>query len=139
MILYSVICPSRQKTSYLGPLISILKMGLNYNIILLFSPLLLFNVRIQVIMPSLPTLFTDSSWECLGYVRPIFGSEFTHPLEQYLILFRGPRPLHQVRVKHFLPSMEALHITSVIKIRGNLFPISRLFDKIQLNILRRTV
>ena len=53
---------------------SILFVGFNNCGVLLFCPPLLFDIRIQVVVPSFSALFADPAWQILRDVTPISGS-----------------------------------------------------------------
>lgn len=56
-----VVGSSWEVFSYLGPLVAKLFMSLNNFPIFLRSPLILLDIRVEMIVPSLATLFTDPS------------------------------------------------------------------------------
>lgn len=101
-------------------------MSLHDSDVFFFCPSLLFDVRIEVIMPSFSALFADSSVQILSNQRPILGTVLHHHLLDDFILFRSPRPFDQNRVKDLLPSVEALNVRSIFEEGGNFFPISSL-------------
>ena len=57
-----VVSPARQKLCYLRPLVTILLVGLNDSVILFFSPLVLLDIWVQMVVPSLTALLADSTW-----------------------------------------------------------------------------
>ena len=60
-ILYMIISSTWKKFGDFTPLVTILFMSLNYLLIFLNSPFVFLDIRIQMIVPSFTTLFTDSS------------------------------------------------------------------------------
>ena len=44
--------------------------------VLVLSPFLLADVRVQVVVPSLPALLADPAWQLLRDVTPVLGSVF---------------------------------------------------------------
>ena len=78
MIFYGIVSPAGQKFCDESPLISkseyrvaLLFVSLNDGLILIFVPPLFAYFRIEVIVPSLPALLSDSSWKLFGDVAPI--------------------------------------------------------------------
>lgn len=81
VILNRVISSPREESGNFSPLVSILHMGLNYQVILLFSPLLFFDIRVKVIVPALSALFSYSSWQGLCDIRPVSCTILSDPLK----------------------------------------------------------
>lgn len=67
----------------------ILLVILNNFPILLFSPFLLFNIGIQMIMPSFSTLLSHASFQFLSYCTPVFSATLIYQLYELLILLFG--------------------------------------------------
>lgn len=122
-ILYMVVCSSWEVLGNLGPFISKFLMRLNDGPIFLFSPLVLLYVWVQVIVPPLSALLANSTRQCLGNVAPIFGPKFQHIFRELFILFLAPRPLHHGWIQNLLPTMQALHVCSLIEVRSDLLPV----------------
>lgn len=61
MILYWVVCPPLQIFCYLGPSVAQKLMREEQHPFFMLSPLFLLDVRIEMIMPSLPALFANPS------------------------------------------------------------------------------
>lgn len=118
-----VIRSAGQEFSNFRPFVSVLLVCLDYSSIFLVGPFVFLDVRIQMVMPSFPTLLANSSWECLSDVTPVLGPELLHILRQHIILSLSPRTLHHRRVQHFLPTVQALDICPLIQIRSYLLPI----------------
>ena len=133
MVLYRIVRPARQEVSYQGPPISqsrslimifIPLMSLYDSLILLISPLILRDLRIQMVMKPtimiiirqpLSTLLTNPAGKILSNMAPIFGSILLHQPQQRLILFYRPWSLHQLRIQHLLPPMQTLNIRSIFE------------------------
>jgi len=64
------------------------------------SPFGFIDIGIEMIMPSLATLFSDSVWNELSYESPSFGSMFVDDFDQHLILLFSPLsfPEHKVSI-----------------------------------------
>lgn len=90
--------------------------------IFLFRPFVIFNVRIEMIVPSLSTLLSNSPWQVGRNMAPVLGPMLKHKPDYYLILLLSPRPLRQRRIKHLLPSVQALDVSSAFQFSSNLFP-----------------
>ena len=98
-------------------------MRLNDYFVFLFGPLFLFDVWVQVVVPTLPTLFTYTPRQSFGNVRPVLCSKVPYSFEKDVVFFWSPGPLDQVRIQYFLPTVEALNVTAVLKKRSNLLPV----------------
>lgn len=77
-----------------------------------------------MVVPSLSTLLTYSSWESLSDLRPIPSSIFGHLFLKRSIFFLTPRSLNKSRIQHLLPPMKALNISSVVKMTGDVLPVA---------------
>ena len=93
-----VIRSARQKFSNFRPFVSVLLVSLDYSSIFLVGPLVFHDVRIQMVMPSFPTLLADPPWKGLSDVTPVLGPELLHILREHIILSLSPRTLHHRRV-----------------------------------------
>lgn len=100
--------------------------GLHDGNIFFFCPALFLYVRIKVVMPSFSTLLAYSSMKVLSDKRPIFRTVLHNHLPDDFVFLCSPRPLHQDRVEHLLPPVEALNIGPILEKRCNFFPISSL-------------
>lgn len=98
-------------------------MRLNDSPVFFLSPLVLFDVWVQMVVPSLPALLANPAWEGLGDVAPIFSPEFQDIFREFFILFLTPWPLDHGWIQNLLPTMQALHVSSLIQIRRNLLPV----------------
>ena len=74
-------------------------------------------------MPPLPALLADPPRQVLSNLCPLLRAEQLHKLEDKAILFLGPRALHEVRVQHFLPAVEALDVCAPRKELSYPFPV----------------
>lgn len=79
-----------------------------------------------MVVPSFPALFADTALQVLSNERPVFRAILQHHASDDLILFPSPGSLHEDGVEHFLPSVKALNISSVLEERSDFFPITRL-------------
>ena len=100
-----VICSARQILRDFAPFVPILFMSLYDGLILLRSPLVLFDVRIQVIVPSFTTLLSDPSRQRLGNMAPIFCTELLDIFRQLLVFLDTPGTFDHRWVEYFLPSV----------------------------------
>lgn len=132
MVLNVVISAPRQVLGYLRPSVAQFLMSLDDEHIFLLGPLVLFDVRVQVVVPSVliinkwlpfPALLADSSRESGGDLAPVHGSVFPHHCDQRVVLFIGPRSLDHCRIKDFLPSVQALHIGATLEKRCYPLPV----------------
>ena len=77
-----------------------------------------------MIVPSLPALFTDSSWKVFCYICPLLRTFFLDKPQDKSIFFDTPWPFHKLRVEDFLPPMKTLYVSASLKTLSNLFPVS---------------
>jgi len=75
-----IVGASREELSYHGPFVSISKLGsflllvsINDDLIFFFGPFVFADIGVQVVVPSLPALFSDPSRELLCNKTPVFG------------------------------------------------------------------
>mmetsp|Transcript_5337 Transcript_5337/g.10185 ORF Transcript_5337/g.10185 Transcript_5337/m.10185 type:complete len:216 (-) Transcript_5337:160-807(-) len=114
VILYRIVGSALQKSSNLRPSISNLFMNSKDNSILFFCPCAFPNIWIQVIVPPLSTLFSDTAWKMLRDYRPPFGAIFLHQLNNFGILLFCPGSFHKFWIQYFLPTMKTLNICFLI-------------------------
>ena len=99
-------------------------MGFDDPLVFLLRPSLLLDVRVEVVVPPLTTLFPDATGKILRNLRPVFSSELLNKLDKSLVLGFGPRSLDQVWVEDLLPSVETLDVIAVLKETRNSFPVA---------------
>ena len=75
-----------------------------------------------MVMPSLSTLLTNSAWEMLSNLSPLFSSSLLDEFNHKLVLELSPRSLDELRVKDLLPSMQALDVSPALQLAGDLLP-----------------
>lgn len=116
-------------------------MSFNDCLILFFCPSILFDLRIQMVVPSenlfkknldnlflflflpFPALFPYPPWEMFCDWAPILGTLFEHQFCNDFIFFFCPGPFYQGRIENFLPTMETLNIRTLFEITSNLLPV----------------
>lgn len=98
-------------------------MSLDNGNVLFVSPLVFLDVRVQVVVPSFSALFANPSGQSLSYVTPIFCAKLFDIISEPVILVLAPRPFDHRGIQYFLPPVQALDIGSLIKERGNSFPV----------------
>ena len=98
-------------------------MVLENPLVLFFSPPVFLYVRIQVVVPPFATLLTDTPFQVLRYLAPVLGPVLVNLLHQKSVFFLCPGPLHHFGVQHFLPSVQTLHVSSVVEALSDPFPI----------------
>ena len=96
MIFYGIVGPTRQKFSNESPLISkseyrvaLLFVSLNNDLIFVFVPTLFAYLRVEVVVPSLSALFSDSPRQLFGDVTPILRTVLLYQSQNQLIFFLG--------------------------------------------------
>jgi hypothetical protein len=62
----------------------------NDGLVLLSRPLVFLNFWVEVVVPSLAALFSDSPRESLSNVAPVLRSELRNIFREFLILFDAP-------------------------------------------------
>ena len=87
-----------------------------------------FYHRIQVVVPSLTTLFSYSTRKMVGHNRPFLWSVDIHQMQQEPIFDVHPRTLDQRRIEHLLPSVQTLDISPTLEIFSYLLPIFASID-----------
>ena len=76
--------------SNVTPAVAVDDVEFDNELVLLHCPLALSDMRVQMVVPSLSTLLSDTTWERLGDVRPIFGAVALHDSGQDLIFLPCP-------------------------------------------------
>lgn len=110
MVLDGIISPAFEDFSDFSPFIALSRVRKIQNPFLIQSPLYLLYLGIQMIMPAFAALFPDSSRQVLRDLCPFLRSALLDEVQNEAILLLRPRALNQVRIEHFLPPMQALHI-----------------------------
>lgn len=64
-------------------------MSFDNNLVLVFCPFLLADVRVQVIMPALTALLANASWQVLRNETPVLRAIILHKPQHQLIFFRS--------------------------------------------------
>ena len=123
MIFDCVIGSSIQYFGYLSPLVARASMKKEEDPLLFEAPSYFLNLRIQMVVPSLTALLPNTSGKVLRNLSPLLWSMCLHQLKHQSIFLFCPWSLHQTGVKHFLPSMKALNVSSTRKRFGNLLPV----------------
>ena len=124
MILDRVISTTFKNLCYIGPFISLSLVRDEQNQLFLKTPGILLYLWVQMIVPSLPALFTNSSWQMFCYIGPLLRTFFLDKPQDKSIFFDTPGSFHELRIEDFLPSMKTLHISAPLKALSNLLPVS---------------
>ena len=114
MIFDGVVSTALQVFGDDGPLVLLNPVMNIQNELLLDAPLVLFDERVQVIVPALTTLFTNAPGQVLRNIGPLKGSKVLHQSQDQFVFFFAPRPLDKIRVEYFLPAVEALDICATV-------------------------
>jgi len=89
------------------------------------GPRVFADVGVQMVMPSLTALFSDTTRQMRCNESPFHRAVGVDEINKSPILRLTPGTLQKLRVKHFLPAMEALDICFTITEHGcNEFPVS---------------
>jgi len=62
------------------------------------GPLVLVDVRTEMVMPTFPTLLADSAWQGQSNVGPIFCAVLSNIFCQFFVFLGSPRTLYHVWV-----------------------------------------
>lgn len=122
VILNGVVCSALQKLSDLSPFVTYHSVLQIEDPLLVLAPNYLLNLRIQMIVPSFSTLFSYSTRKWLSNQSPFLWSILVHKVKHKSVFLFSPRPFEEIRVKDFLPPVEALDIGSSWQLLGYLFP-----------------
>ena len=90
------------------------------------GPALFLDVGVQVVVPALAALLADAAGQLLRDERPVLRPVVPDHLLHQLVLILRPGPLHQARVQHLLPAVQALHVGAVAEKACDLLPVARL-------------
>lgn len=105
VILYMVIGATVQKSRDFGPPVTEFLVEFEDLLVLLLSPPILFYVGVEVIMPALAALLSDTTLYVMSYLAPILSTVDAHHLYETAILLLRPGTLHHLRVEHLLPAV----------------------------------
>lgn len=78
--------PSWNQLCNFGPLVSPLFVCLIDDAVLVLGPGALLNGRVEMVVPSLPTLLPDPTLQVLGDQGPPLGAVLLHQLDHLLVL-----------------------------------------------------
>jgi hypothetical protein len=132
VVLNVVVSAPRQVLGDLRPSVAQFLMSLDDEHIFLLSPLVLLDVRVQVVVPSVliinkwlpfPALLAYPSREGGGDLTPVHRSVFPHHCHECVVLFISPGSLDHCRIEDFLPPMQALHIGATLEKRCDPLPV----------------
>ena len=107
----------------LGPFVAEFSVEFFDLFVLFESPGVLFDLGVQLVVPTLATLLADTTAELLSDERPFRGAVFVHEFDHHGIFLGSPRPFDEAGVEHLLPAMEALNVLTARDFLGNLFPV----------------
>lgn len=122
-ILNGIIRSAGKTFRNLRPFISELSVSINDGLILLLSPFTLVDVRIQVVVPTLTALLTESPLELASNEGPFLVPMDLDQPHHCGVFLRRPWPFDEARFEDFLPSMQTLNIASAGKSISNLLPV----------------
>ncbi len=81
MIFDVIISSTVQKLGNLRPLVAVLQVKLEDFVVFILAPAVFLYVWIQVVMPSLSALFTDSTFQVVSDLTPILSAVKPHLLD----------------------------------------------------------
>ena len=100
-------------------------MQLNYWFIFLRCPFVLFDVGVQMVVPSFSALLSDSARKSLCNLTPVLCSILCNIFREFLIFIKRPRSFNHRWIKNLLPTMQTLHVGAVLKKTGDSLPVFR--------------
>ena len=107
----------------IAPAIAMLDVHLDDLDIFLPGPLLLGNVWVQVVVPSLSALLANSAWQALGNVSPIVSTIADDDLGQNPVLFLGPATLGKMlAIVKFEPTCVTLDLGLALELLADSVP-----------------
>lgn len=77
-------------------------------------------------MPSLTALLADAPGQAARNEGPLLCAVNVDELQDHSVLLLAPGPLGQRGVQHFVPAVQALHLTFAIEMPRNGLPIAGL-------------
>ncbi len=90
MIFNVIVRPTIQILSNLRPTISILQIKVKNFLVFFFGPPILLDVWVQVVMPALSALLSNSAFEVVCNLAPVLGAIHLHLLNQHTIFLFCP-------------------------------------------------
>lgn len=118
-----IVSPSRDKLGDFRPLVAVFFVCFNDGPVLFLTPFVFLDSWIQVIVPSLTTLLSNSSGKSLGNVAPVLCSKLLDVFSKLAVFLTAPRTLDHHRIENLLPPVQALHVSSVREVLCNLLPV----------------
>jgi len=118
-----IVGPSWHKLGDFRPLVAVLLVRFNDGTVLFLCPFVFLDGWVQVIMPPLATLLSNSSGKSLGNVAPVLCSELLDVVGELGVFLAAPRTLDHHRIENLLPSVQALHVGLVRKVLCDLLPV----------------
>ena len=91
VVLDCIVSPARDEFSYLGPLVPPLLVSVIDDSVLLISPGSFLYLWVEVVVPPLTTLLSNSSFQVFSNQRPSLRSVLPHEFNNFLVLLFGPR------------------------------------------------
>lgn len=116
MILDGVVSAAGKTLRDVCPAIPQILVGLNDRNVLLRSPRLASNGRVEVVVPTLTTLLTNASRQMAGDETPVLRSVFPHQCRNLGVFLRRPGSFDEFRVEDLLPAVQTLQVSSVGKV-----------------------
>lgn len=123
MIFDCVVSASLQDLSNIGPRVTILSMTYVEDPLLLFAPWIFLNHWIQMVVPALSTLLSDSSVEMGSNLCPLLSALLLDKQQNHPVLFLCPRTFDKARIQNFLPAVKTLNVSSPRKVFSDLLPV----------------
>lgn len=116
VILYTIISSALQSSTFrdLSPSISVYIMQQEQDPIFIFCPTSFIDIRIQVIVPSLTTLFSMPSWDVRSNSSPIFRAKLTNKLCNQIIFLLSPWAFGSFRPRVLRRRVLLLKIVKII-------------------------
>ena len=105
MVFDRIICSAFQNLSDFGPLIVDNAVHEEQNPLFFLAPADFLDHGVQVIVPALTALLTDSVWEVLSDKSPFLWPVALNELKYAPVFFSSPRPFNRIKFKFLLWSL----------------------------------
>lgn len=80
MIFDVIICSTIQKLGNFRPLVAVLQVKLQNFVVFILAPAIFLYIRVQVVVPSLAALLSDSTFQVVSDLTPILSAVKPHLL-----------------------------------------------------------
>ena len=124
VVLDGVVCAALKDVCDVSPLVGVIAVQQVENPLFFECPdcLPLYH-GIEVVVPALTALFADSTWKVVCNSSPLLWAIDVDQVQQQSVFDISPGTFDKAGIQHFLPSVQALHISPSIQVLSNLLPV----------------